>query len=59
MTDEEYKRLRELDNLIAWNNETDGGRDLTEEEKEEHSRLFWKAMQEYEEGKAKNGKEGL
>ena len=56
MTDEEYRRLRELDDIIAWNNDTDGGRPLTEEEQKEHSRLFWQAMKEYEERTTDNGK---
>ena len=55
MTDEEFNRLRELDQLIAWNNPEDGGRDLTQEEQEEHSRLFEKAMKEYEERTINNG----
>lgn len=59
MTDEEHNRLRELDNLIAWNNPTDGGRDLTPEEQKEHSRLFWQAMKEYEERITDNGKKEL
>ena len=56
MTDEEYRRLRELDDIIAWNNDADGGRPLTEEEHKEHSRLFWQAMKEYEERTTDNGK---
>lgn len=48
MTDEEHSRLMKLDNLIAWNNPTDGGRGLTSEEQEEHSRLFRQAMREHE-----------
>ena len=59
MTDEDHNRLRELDNLIAWNNPTDGGRDLTLEEQKEHSRLFWQAMKEYEERITDNGKKEL
>lgn len=46
MTEEENKRLDELDNIIAWNNPGDGGRPLTEEEREEHARLMVKALQE-------------
>ena len=49
MTDEEQRRLNELDNIIAWNNKTDGGRSLTAEEQEEHSRLAWKLLKEGEE----------
>lgn len=59
MTEAEWERLRELDTIIAWNNPADGGRDLTEEEAEEHRRLFWQAMKEYEEQKGtQHGKEG-
>ena len=54
MTAEEWERLRQLDTIIAYNNPDDCGRDLTEEEAEEHRRLFWQAMQEYE---AQKGKE--
>lgn len=48
MTEEENKRLDELDNIIAWNNKEDGGRPLTEEEWEEHRRLMIKALKERE-----------
>lgn len=44
MTREEFNRLNELDNIIAWNNPEDRGRDLTPEEREEHTRLFWRLM---------------
>ncbi len=53
MTAEEWERLRQLDTIIAYNNPDDCGRDLTEEEAEEHSRLFWQAMLEYEAQKGK------
>lgn len=49
MTEEERKRLNELDELISWNNETDKGRELTAAEREEHTRLFVKL---YNEGSA-------
>lgn len=55
MTDEELRRLDELDKLIAWNNKADGGRSLTEEEQEKHSRLAWKLLKECEE-RGQNGK---
>ena len=47
MTDEELRRLDELDNIIAW--QADGGRPLTEEEHKEHSRLAWQLLKEGEE----------
>ena len=46
MTDAELKRLNELDSLISWNNPTDKGRELTEEERKEHSRLLKKLYDE-------------
>lgn len=46
MTDAELKRLNELDALISWNNPTDKGRELTEEERQEHSRLLKKLYDE-------------
>ena len=46
MTDAELKRLNELDALISWNNPTDKGRELTEEERKEHSRLLKKLYDE-------------
>lgn len=46
MTEQEKDRLKELDNIIAWNNPTDGGRPLTEEERREHTELFYKAYKE-------------
>ena len=57
MTETEWNRLRELDSIIAWNKPEDGGRDLTEEEQEEHSRLFWQAMTERKERVEHNGSE--
>lgn len=46
MTDQERERLNELDKIIAWNNPTDGGRPLTEEERAEHRELAIKLLQE-------------
>ncbi len=57
MTDTEEMRLRELDQIIAWNNPEDRGRPLTEEEQKEHQHLMWKALKEQEERTANNGKE--
>lgn len=48
LTETEWKRLRELDQIIAWNNPEDGGRPLTEEEAAEHTQLFWRSLQEWE-----------
>lgn len=58
MNAEDLDRLNKLDSLIAWNNPEDGGRPLTEEEREEHSRLAWQLLQE-KEGIKDNGKEGF
>ena len=44
MTREEYDRLSELDKIIAYNNSTDKGRSLNEEEKKEHSDLIWRLL---------------
>ena len=38
MTDAERQRLTELDNKISWNNQTDKGEPLTEDERKEHKR---------------------
>jgi len=46
VTEQELKRLNELDELISWNNPTDRGRDLTEEERKEHQKLFAKLWEE-------------
>lgn len=46
MTDAERQRLNELDNKISWNNPTDRGEPLTEEERKEHQRLFAKLWEE-------------
>ena len=46
MTEQERLRLNELDQIIAWNNPTDGGRALTEDERKEHERLAWQLLQE-------------
>ena len=51
MTDEELQRLYKLDNIIAWNNKTDGGRSLTEDEQQEHNVLMVKLLKEHEERK--------
>jgi hypothetical protein len=46
MTDAERQRLTELDNKISWNNPTDKGEPLTEEERKEHKELFAKLWKE-------------
>lgn len=46
MTEAELKRLDELDKIISWNNDTDGGRPLTAEEQAEHTRLAIKLLRE-------------
>lgn len=46
MTDAERQRLTELDNKISWNNQTDKGEPLTEDERKEHKRLFVKLWEE-------------
>jgi len=46
VTEQELKRLNELDELISWNNPTDRGRELTEEERQEHKKLFAKFYNE-------------
>ena len=46
MTESELRRLDELDKIISWDNDADGGRSLTEDELTEHNRLAIKLLQE-------------
>lgn len=46
MTEQELKRLNELDNIIAWQQDT--GRTLTEAEQKEHALLAWQFLLEDE-----------
>lgn len=57
MTRKEYDRLNELDRIIAYNNKTDCGRTLTEEERREHTELFTRLIngEEVEENNIKAG----
>lgn len=57
MTDAQEKRLKELDNIIAY--QADGGRQLTAEELDEHNRLAWTMIKENEERIIDDVKKGL